>query len=278
MKILTFFLFFFLPFFGIKAQTTNNPFILGRIDTLHSTILSEDRILNIYLPEGYSPDSTASYPVIYLLDGSMDEDFIHVVGLVQFNTFSWINRFPKSIVVGIANVNRQRDFTFPVSNLDFVEKMGMNKSRIKEYGESEKFISFIEKELQPYMDKNYKTIPSKTIIGQSLGGLICTEILLKKPNLFDTYIIMSPSLWWGDEFLLEQAPKLLEENRNTKKRIYIGVGKEGKIMVNDAKKLHKGLKKTQNEVYFDYLPDEDHGTISHQAIYNAIKLLYPLPR
>lgn len=276
MRIIPFILFFLLIQAKSNAETINTPFVLGKIDTLQSLILSENRVLNIYLPEGYSLDSAATYPVIYLLDGSVDEDFIHIVGLVQYNTFSWINRFPKSIVVGIANVNRRRDFTYPVSDLDFLEKIGFNKSSFPKYGESDKFISFIEKELQPYIDKNYKTSGSKTIIGQSLGGLISTEILLKKSDLFDTYIIMSPSLWWGNEALLEQAPTLLISNNQVKKRVYVGVGKEGKIMVNDSKKIAKILKNNGNEVYFDYLPNEDHATMTHQAVYNAFKLLYPL--
>ena len=87
-------------------------FQLGVIDEIHSTVLNEKRTLNIWLPEGYSPDSAATYPVIYLLDGSADEDFLHVVGLAHFCNFPWVDILPKSIVVGIANVDRRRDFTF----------------------------------------------------------------------------------------------------------------------------------------------------------------------
>ena len=90
-----------------------SPFILGRIDKIPSVVLGETRTLNIYLPEGYSQDSSTVYPVIYLLDGSANEDFIHIVGVVQF--LIMIERMPKSIVVGIANVDRRRDFTMPTS-------------------------------------------------------------------------------------------------------------------------------------------------------------------
>lgn len=65
------------------------------------------------MPEGYHADS--SYPVIYLLDGTADEDFIHEAGLVEFYTFPWVDLLPKSIVVGIANVDRRRDFIFPTT-------------------------------------------------------------------------------------------------------------------------------------------------------------------
>ncbi|HMG15524.1 MAG TPA: alpha/beta hydrolase-fold protein, partial [Saprospiraceae bacterium] len=102
-------------------NTTNNqisnpkPFVLGLTEEINSKILSEKRTINIYLPEGYNQNDTTKYPVIYLLDGGADEDFIHIVGLVQFNNFSWVNRVPKSIVVGIANTDRKRDFTYPTT-------------------------------------------------------------------------------------------------------------------------------------------------------------------
>ena len=103
----------------VSAQTGSRklppgtaPFILGAVDTISSKVLHEKRILNIYLPDGYDLSDTVKYPVVYLLDGSADEDFIHVVGLYQFNSFSWINRVPKSIIAGIATVDRKRDLTF----------------------------------------------------------------------------------------------------------------------------------------------------------------------
>ena len=148
---------------------------IGEKIEFQSKILKENRILNIYLPNGYSKDSLKEYPVIYLLDGSIDEDFIHISGLVQFGSFSWINMIPESIVVGISNVDRKRDFTFPTNNKK-------DKEDFPTTGESESFINFIENELQPYIDKKYETDSIKTLIGQSLGGLLATEILFKNPD------------------------------------------------------------------------------------------------
>ena len=260
------------------TQTNNSkPFVLGVIDEIQSTQLAEKRILNIYLPDGYKQEDTIKYPVIYLLDGSADEDFIHIVGLVQFNNFSWINRLPKSIVVGIATVDRRRDFTYPTT----IEK---DKKRFPTTGHSDKFIAFIEKELQPFIEKKYKANASGTLIGQSLGGLLATEILFKKPTLFNKYIIISPSLWWDNASLLNQSANILQSTSQTI-GIYIGVGKEGlaptdvpHVMEVEANLLTEKIKNTKNKnvnVYFDYLPQEDHATILHQAVFNAFRILYP---
>lgn len=261
------------------GQTDNSkPFVLGVIDEIQSKELNETRILNIYLPEGYDANDTIKYSVIYLLDGSADEDFIHVVGLVQFNTFEWINQIPKSIVVGIATIDRRRDFTFPST-------VELDKKNNPTSGHSDKFISFIEKDLQPYINSKYKTNNDKTIIGQSLGGLLATEILLKQPSLFNRYIIVSPSLWWDNGSLLNQSSNLLTADFNQQTDIYIGVGKEGltptenpRVMEVDANLLADKIKETKSDkmhVYFDYLPLKNHATILHQAVSNSFHLLYP---
>ena len=244
------------------ASKQNIPFVLGRIIELRSKTLSEKRVLNIYLPEGYNENAPISYPVIYLLDGSADEDFIHIVGLVQFLNFPWVNVVPKSIVVGIANVDRKRDFTFPTTVLK-------DKKDFPTTGGSEKFIAFIENELQPFIEKNYKTNSSKTLIGQSLGGLLATEILFKKPALFNKYIIVSPSLWWDNESLLSVTPKVTKPVS-----VYVAVGNEEKIMVNDVNQLVSILKTDlpkSSVIHFQYFPHEDHATILHRAVYDAFE-------
>ena len=242
-------------------------FALGVIDSIPSKVLGETRTLNIYLPDGYRNDSIANYPTIYLLDGSADEDFIHIAGLVQFANFPWVNLLAKSVVVGIANVDRRRDFTYPTA----IEK---DKKDYPTTGHSQPFIDFLERELQPYIQKKYSNHPSKTIIGQSLGGLLATEILFKKPTLFTHYIIVSPSLWWDNESLLGQKPAFSQPDFGQKTAVFVAVGKEGKVMETDAKRLVDLLRKgSPNSVRtdFHYFADENHATIFHLAVYRAFE-------
>lgn len=254
---------------------SSKPFVIGKIDELHSKVLGENRILNIYLPAGYNQNDSIRYPVIFLLDGSADEDFIHIAGLVQFCNFEWVNHLPKSIVVGIANVDRRRDFTFPST-------IESDKFANPTSGHSAEFIKFLESELIPHIEKSYKTNSMKTLIGESLGGLLATEILLKKTTLFSKYIIVSPSLWWDNGSLLNQKSEVYSPTYPQPTSIYIGVGKEGltptkppRVMEVDANLLADKLKTSSNkylDIKFDYLPEENHGTILHQAVFNAFKL------
>lgn len=254
----------------LPKQISESEFSIGKTIQLASSILDENREINIYLPSSYSRDSSKSYPVIYLLDGSRDEDFIHVSGLVQFGSFSWIKMVPESIVVGIANVDRKRDFTYPSGS-------ERDQKEFPTSGQSGKFIAFIEKELQPFIDASLRTTTTKTIIGQSLGGLLTTEVLFKKPDLFDNYIIVSPSLWWDDEKLLAAQPAPYDSHKS----IYIAVGKEGEGMERTAKELYAKLKerKLQNtELNFKFLKDKSHGDALHIAVYNAFERIFNMEK
>lgn len=258
-----------------QEQSIIKPFILGEIHQVSSRVLNEKRTINVYLPEGYDVSDKETYSVIYLLDGSKDEDFIHTVGLVQYNTFSWVNRMPKSIVIGISNVDRKRDFTFPTMNKE-------DKKQFPTTGGSNAFIEFMKKELKPYVNSTFKTNGQSTLIGQSLGGLLATEILITQPTLYNNYILISPSIWWNDKSILKEVDSLKGKIKKKSINVYIGVGKEGQGKGNssspmeaDAKKLFnklseiKGLKST-----YDFLPKENHATVGHQSLINAFMWLY----
>lgn len=264
MKILfTFLMLCHCSFFN--SQTSN--YSIGEIHHLESAAMKEKRTLNIHLPLGFSKDSV--YPVMYVLDGSAHEDFLHVVGLVQF--FQLQMGMPDFILVGIENVDRKRDFTFHTDNTELQQSFPTA-------GHSDQFIQFLESELRPYIDQHFKTNGTNYLIGQSLGGLLASEVLLKKPHLFSHYLIVSPSLWWDETSLLRQAPSLAKSQTISPVHVCISVGdKEHPIMRRDARKLRKIWKKADKKGTFHYnkLKKENHATVLHNALYAAFLYLYP---
>ncbi len=263
MKYLLCSLILFLGGFRAVAQApSGRPFVLGVTDKVHSAALGEDRILNIYLPDGYKENAGRAYPVIYLLDGSANEDFIHVCGLVQF--LNMIGYMPSTVVVGIANVDRKRDFTFPSALAGDLQK-------IPNAGGAAKFIQFMHAELKPYISSHYRVNDSTTLIGQSLGGLLATQLLLEQPGLFRNYIIVSPSLWWNKESLLTRAVALMPQ-AVAATTVYISAGgREPGFMKKDAKRLSRLLKKgTAMNIHWQPEPHESHLTILHNCLYHAL--------
>jgi predicted alpha/beta superfamily hydrolase len=244
-----------------NAQT---PYSIGVVDSVYSKELNEWRTLNIYLPNEYSADSAANFSVVYLLDGSADEDFLHISGLVSFYNFPWLDVMKPTIVVGVANVDRKRDFCFPTS-------IAQDKIDFPTAGGSVAFRNFLEKELVPFIEKKYSNNPDRMLIGQSLGGLLACEVLAKQPQLFSKYLIVSPSLWWDNESLL------LPLNASSipySTKVYIAVGKdEPTIMKKDAKKLASLLKKKNISTQIEILADEDHAGVLHTAAQRGFRML-----
>ncbi|MBX2907521.1 MAG: alpha/beta hydrolase [Taibaiella sp.] len=252
----------------------SQPITIGTNYALHSHILHQDRKLNVYIPPGYKENDTTHYPVVYLLDGGMDEDFLHIVGLYQFSSFEWVSRVKPSIIVGIVNVDRKHDFTFP-------SRQPKEQKNYPTSGGSAPFIDYLQKEVQPWVAQHYRTTAHRTIVGESAGGLLATEILLKRPEMFSRYILVSPSLWWNDGSLMRYPTTRLKECKD-RKEIYISSGKEGlapgnnHVMEVDANVMAERIRALNNHnlhLVHDYLPDEDHATTGHRAVLNALKSL-----
>ncbi len=254
---------------GAQDIAGMTPFQLGVVDHIESGIAGQSRDLNIYLPKDYTP--TKEWPVVYLLDGGAHEDYVHISGVVQFLT-EIVDTFPEAIIVGISNVDRKHDFTFAPGSTPAFKKM------LPTAGGSKDFITFLETELQPYIKKRYNAAGSRTLIGQSLGGLVATEILLTKTNLFDNYLIVSPSLWWNDEALLKIKPENIAKAKGV--HVCLAIGSEGDQMRKDAKELMSMIQTVGGgQIKTDFLdmPLESHLTILHLAAYKGLQLLLPKP-
>lgn len=123
---------------------------VGQTLFIQSNVLNEKRALNIFLPPEYSAEEQNRFPVVFLFDGGLDEDFLHVAGLYQISSSEWTHRVKPSIVVGIGNIDRVRDFTFPSSFKDEREKFPSSV-------QSDKFMEFLEQELAPYINSHFRT-------------------------------------------------------------------------------------------------------------------------
>ena len=225
-------------------------------------------MLNIYLPDGYA-DSTLSYPVIYVLDGSANEDFPHIAGLAQF--MNMYELLPKSIVVGIANNGKSRyhDFTGPTES-------DSDKVWIPTYGGSGAFISYLEKEVEPMVKQQYRTSGHRTLIGQSLGGLLAAEVLFTKPELFDDYMLIGPSLWWNNGALAAGAEAWMKAHPGLHKRIFIALASNEGMMKKQVGQVVRAFQKHGKpslQCWYEYFPKETHATLLHRAVYTGFEVL-----
>lgn len=236
---------------------------------IHSEILDEERELFIHLPNNYHQPTKPHYPVLYLLDGQ--RNFSHAVGTLDLLNQS--NMAQEMIVVGIVNTHRSRDFT-PTYDQNYNE-WGIS-------GGANNFLDFIEKELVPYINENYRANNYRIISGHSLGGLLSVYALQSRPHLFQAHFAFSPSLWWQEQIIFDDAETFFSDTSELNNYLYINMGSEGGDMLS-AYQRYNELLNTHKRKGFSYNTDldtsESHNTTAlagHSLAYqNLYKSLQP---
>jgi predicted alpha/beta superfamily hydrolase len=229
-------------------------------DSLFSETLQENRPLSIYLPEGYDKDSVR-YPVIYIIDG--ETRCTHSVPTVRFITSEGL--MPKAIIVGIPNVNRNRDFLPGIRQNPSVRDSADN------------FLQFITAELFRYIEKQYHAGPYRILIGHSYGGLFAMHALISQPDAFGGYIMIDPSFWYGSNRMISRAGDFFSRQPTLPKSIYIA-GVEGNAwqsMGNHAMDsvLKVAAPKDLQWKTFAYA-NENHGSVTFKTVYDGLRFIF----
>ncbi len=251
---------------SLYSQHSTEPIVIGQRLTLDSEILQEERPILISLPKHYDRDTLASYGVIYLLDG--DGHFHHTSGIADFLRKN--DKMPPMIVVGIPNTSdRTRDLT-PHTSADTM--------RFPTAGGADRLLNFIQQELFAYLAANYRTNHYKLLIGHSFGGLFAAPVLLHHPGVFNSYLAISPSLWWDQQDLVKnQFADLMTQLQELAGHYYMSLGNEGRDMLGGVWKM-AALLEEQGPKHlkwkFEHLPDETHGTIPLRSTVNGLEFIF----
>jgi len=211
------FVILFLSSIAATAQEVAPP-TPQRIE-IHSKILNEDRAIWVRTPPGYQQSKNV-YPVVYVTDAP--EPVNEIGSTIDFLAEN--RRLPQLIVVGIGNTDRRRDLT--PSQAD-VKNADGSVSKYPTSGGGDRFLDFIQTELMPEIEKRYRTAPYRIFAGHSLGGLLAIHALTSRPDLFDAYIAVSPSLHWDSGRTLHQAEKFFATHTELKKALFFSLANEG---------------------------------------------------
>jgi uncharacterized protein len=284
------YLLFILAFYTSKAQSDSKS-ILGNIDSIDSKILQEKRKVWVYVPNSASGGTYARprYPVVYVLDGNKYFNFV-VEMIQQLGSFKGTMPLPEMIVVGIPNTDRTRDLT-PTHT--YVDLFSNDSNEVRTSGGGEKFISFIEKELMPYIEATYPTLPYRTLLGHSYGGLAVMNTMVHHKDLFNAYIAIDPSMWYDKRNLLARASSILMQRDYKGKTLYLGIANTMKAGMDTSKvkqdtslatehirailALNTLLQKSKgNGLTYDYkyYSSDSHNSVPLIATYDAFRFIF----
>ena len=280
MRFFFFSIIFLLISFFVNAQE-NSPFTTGFEQTIPSKILSQQRKIWIHIPNsngGNKIKDRGHYPVVYVLDGS--DNFNTVVSITEHMEESSL--CPPMIVVGIEPIERLSELT-----------TGTDKELPNVVGNGDKFMSFVEKELIPYIDTNYPTTTYKTLIGHSLGGLTVINTLLHHPDLFNAYVSLEASLWWNHKKSVEEAKTILPAQNYRGKTLFMAMANRMERGVDTSSvqkdtsgstalirsnlefiKLLNNNKKNQLRYSYTFYKDDDHPSVRLIGEYDALRFVF----
>lgn len=242
---------------------------LGDTFTVDSKILGERRTINVYVPPDYDK-SQQRFPVLYMPDGGMNEDFPHIVGAVDVSTKNAIIR--PVIVVGVQNTERRRD-------LVHATEIAEERALAPKAGGSDRFRAFFRDELKPLIAQRYRTTAESALIGESAAGLFAVETAIVEPTLFDAYIAADPSLWWNEQSLVRVvAPTKLAWSTVGPKHLYIATADDPRTQEATAYLARLiAIYAPPITLRYEEMPDEQHGTIFPRAALRGIRWVFASP-
>lgn len=223
---------------------------------ISSKILKEDREIVIRLPDSY--DITKKYPTVYVIGGNSLTFNI----LDDINILSRTGYFKESIVIGIPNVDntsRQRDFTPPGMKQDLDEKNSPE-------GRADTYLSFIEKEIIPFVEKTYTTDTTRIIVGHSRAGMTVLYSLIQTPDLFAGRICLSPALWREDMVFVNMVKEYLSYHTLPKSYLFLSMGSDEvekmKLAFDEMNNVLENIDHPALEWKYYYTPGANHNNNS----------------
>jgi predicted alpha/beta superfamily hydrolase len=254
--------------------------ISGAWHAVHSKTLNEERRFAVYLPPSYKANTESKYPVMYLLDGN-ESRFRGFTGLVEsLSTNVLASQIPEFIIVAIPNTDRNRDLTPTAVNFTFKEAM---LDEIENSGGAKKFMSFLETEFIPHINKTYRTSAKRVLVGESFGGLFAAHVLLTQPTLFSDYLITDATNIWDNNYLNRKAEEVLKSKKAMKAKVYLSLannnhlGEIGQTNLKWGREFALRLKEATSDTFkvkSQYFDDEVHATVALLSWYNGLLYLF----
>ena len=226
-------------------------------DSLFSDKLSELRTYSVFLPETYQIEGR-TFPVLLILDGESRAKMSSFTA----GFLSAMNTTPQAILIGINNVNRERDFL----------------PRINDGGRAtEEFLEFIANELIPHIENSYKTNGFRILYGHSYGGLFVMFAMLSKPSMADADVCLDPSFWFENNWIISYGEDDDRLAAAGKKLVFMaGRGERSEnrngISAMDILLIEVGY--TEETYLLKSYPEEHHTSLTYKGLYDALRFIY----
>lgn len=237
---------------------------------INSAVLGEERTILVRVPPGYETNKVR-YPVIYMTDGNAHIG--HTSSTVEFLARN--GRMTEMIVVGIVNTDRTRDLS--PTHVTTTVAGGGSALQFPTSGGADKFIKFIETELIPEIEKRYRVHPYRILAGHSLGGLFAIHTMISRPELFNSYVAVSPALQWDNQVAVKRAEDFFKARKEFPVTLFMSLGNEPGPIEDGFHQFKQVLERNPVKGLdwkAQVLDDEDHGSVVLHSHYLALRKVF----
>ena len=261
------------------ADPEGEPIVVGSTHRIRSNVYGDEQVLTVRLPRGYADDPTRRYPILFSVDGGPDQDFELLAGVAAEAELS--TSFEPFILIGVHTQDRYRQLTPAMTRLP-LERLRENFRDRMVPGGADRFRDYLERDVIPWASARYRS-DRRILTAASLGGLFVLETFLRRPELFDDYIALTPSLWWDDGRIVDEAPQMLSRHGSSNRRLYFTMGDEGvgnrgeawlaRLVDTFENHAPQGL----HWAFVDRSGSEEHRTMALISWLDAMRTLYVTP-
>lgn len=243
---------------------------------------SNGKTYRIFISQPSAPPPVRGYPVLYVLDGNAT--FATLAQTVDLQTRP-PHGFAPALVVGIGypgdepfDIDQRHDDLTPPTPAHYLPtKGGKTASRV---GGAAAFLDFIDTELKPLVEARFAIDRQRqALIGHSLGGLFVLQVLFRQPQSFRYYVASSPSIWWGNQSILQDeasfAARLARLDIKPELKMIVA-GNERAYMVDDACAMAERLQILRAQGFrsdFMVVPDENHISVLPQSLNRSVRFV-----
>jgi predicted alpha/beta superfamily hydrolase len=251
------------------------------LHTLQSALTQSDYHIYIALPESYVPGDTTTYPVVYLLDGN----FFFAIMVQAYRMMRILSEeVREAIFVGIGYpvetnadvlVRRFMDQTptrVERSEEQFTERLG----KPVRSGGGQAFLRALSDEIIPFVEASYRTGPERMLAGFSLSSMFGTYVLFHEPQLFQSYLIGSPSLWWDDGSTFGFEERYASSHQSLPARVFISAGSREGTLTTSVQQLAETLAQRRYpdlELTAHVFEDETHFSVIAATLARGLSVL-----
>jgi len=227
----------------------------------------------IALPPSFEREPSRRYPVLYVLDGQWDFPLVSTLsGGLRFDQV-----MPEMLIVGLSWAGDNPNYDALRSD-DYLPTRAKGRDGVEKGGGAAHFLSFLEKDVIPLMEREYRADPEHRVIaGASNGGLFALYALFEQPELFWGYVAISPNVGWDDQAILRQERAFHAAHPALDRRVWLSsgsaempeyLGRETAFFKQFAASHYRGIALEAYDV-----PGERHAGVKPEAFNRALRFI-----